>query len=69
MLNRTVHSFRSPQPMRTWSAGSLELPSRGSVDSSAATPDYFVISVVLRLPYFVKIPLGYARRLSALEFH
>jgi len=26
-----------PQPMRTWSAGSLELPPRGSVDSSAAT--------------------------------
>jgi len=26
-----------PQPMRTWSAGSLDLPPRGSVDSSAAT--------------------------------
>ena len=25
-----------PQPMRTWSAGSLDLPPRGSVDSSAA---------------------------------
>jgi len=26
-----------PQPMRTWSAGSLDLPPRGSVDSSATT--------------------------------
>jgi len=26
-----------PQPMRTWSAGSLDLPPRGSIDSSATT--------------------------------